>query len=325
MNKESDAYDRGVTPSVTAIVVNWNGADHLHDCLSSLDAQSYKPLDVIVVDNGSTDESAEIVAGYKAAWLPLGRNTGLAPAFNRGAELASGELLLFLNNDMRFPENFVERLVACFERNPGCGAVDAVQRDWDEDSIVHGATHVSRCKRLTAIGRYEFVFGGASFDQPTLFPSGANTLIAQTTFQSIGLWDERFLAGWEDVDLGWRLRLGGLRVLLASNATCLHRVGASSHSGEGAAVRDEAAIHGPLIFAMKHLPMELAVLGLLRVFASAIAALVRRDSRRAQRAGRVIKEVLREAPSVVRERRANYGAARIKPRALWRQIRELGY
>jgi len=82
------------TPLVSAIIVNWNGEHHLKICLPSLRAQTYKALEIIVVDNGSTDDSAEVTREFQARWLPLGKNVGLAPALNRGVAQAGGDFLL---------------------------------------------------------------------------------------------------------------------------------------------------------------------------------------------------------------------------------------
>ena len=88
-------------PAVSAIIVNWNGAHHLRICLPSLLSQTLTSLEIIVVDNGSKDDSVEVARELQARWLPLGENVGLAPALNRGAKAAAGDFLLFINNDMR--------------------------------------------------------------------------------------------------------------------------------------------------------------------------------------------------------------------------------
>src|SRR5580765_8555344 len=94
-------------PRVSVIIVNWNGAGHLRVCLPSLALQSFESLEIIVVDNRSSDDSAEVAGSLKVRWLPLEENLGLAPALNRGAAIARGDLLLFVNNDMRFDPGFV--------------------------------------------------------------------------------------------------------------------------------------------------------------------------------------------------------------------------
>src|SRR4029077_19858597 len=98
-------------PEVSGIIGNCNGAHHLKICLPSLLAQSFKQLEIIVVDNGSKDDSEGVTREFHSRWLPLERNVGLAPALNRGAAIAKGDFLLFINNDMRFDPEFVASLV----------------------------------------------------------------------------------------------------------------------------------------------------------------------------------------------------------------------
>lgn len=83
------AHERACLAS--AIIVNWNGAEHLRSCLPSLREQSYEPLEIIVVDNASSDDSRAVAEQHGARWLPLAQNLGLAPAMNRGAAIARGE------------------------------------------------------------------------------------------------------------------------------------------------------------------------------------------------------------------------------------------
>ena len=71
-------------PFVTAIVLNYNGAHLLPDCLSSLRSQDWPALEILVVDNGSIDDSASVAASYNVRWLPLGQNLGFSRANNQG-------------------------------------------------------------------------------------------------------------------------------------------------------------------------------------------------------------------------------------------------
>ena len=105
----------GAPPAVSVVLVNLNGAEHLPDCLDSLRAQDYpaERLEVIVVDNGSTDGSLDMLA-ERYPWarvLPMGHNTGFAPAVNEGVRAATGECIALLNNDMRAdPSPFWQKL-----------------------------------------------------------------------------------------------------------------------------------------------------------------------------------------------------------------------
>src|ERR1700674_5304857 len=99
-------------PLVSAIVLNFNGARYLPDCLSSLISQTYSNLEVLVADNGSTDDSKIVAAAFDVGWVQLERNFGLAHANNLAVSHAKGSLLFFVNNDMRFDPSYVEALVA---------------------------------------------------------------------------------------------------------------------------------------------------------------------------------------------------------------------
>src|ERR1700692_3511280 len=118
-------------PKVSVIIVNWNGAEHLRVCLPSLASQSYKSLEIIVVDNRSSDASAAVANSFGARWLLLETNLGLAPALNRGAAIATGDLLLFVNNDMRFDPGFVAALVEPLQTEPEIFATHGMQFNWD--------------------------------------------------------------------------------------------------------------------------------------------------------------------------------------------------
>src|SRR5215469_14902775 len=130
-------------PGVSVIIVNWNGAEHLRVCLPSLLSQSFSPLEIIVVDNCSSDGSAEVVRSAGVRWLPLGTNLGLAPALNRGAQIAAGDLLLFVNNDMRFDQSFIAELVEPLERDYEIFATDGMQFNWDGTARVHLAARLT--------------------------------------------------------------------------------------------------------------------------------------------------------------------------------------
>jgi GT2 family glycosyltransferase len=134
-------------PTVSVIIVNWNGAEHLRLCLPSLASQSFKLLEIIVVDNRSSDDSADVARSFGVRWLPLELNLGLAPGLNRGATVANGDLLLFVNNDMKFDPGFVAALVEPFESDHEIFATDGMQFNWDGTLSAHMASRLTNAPR----------------------------------------------------------------------------------------------------------------------------------------------------------------------------------
>ena len=102
-----------IKPRVSIIIPHWNNTDILSDCLESITLTSYLDLETIVVDNASTDDSVEWVrSNYpKVKLIENDKNYGYAGGCNIGAEYASGEYLIFLNNDTTQDPNWVSNLV----------------------------------------------------------------------------------------------------------------------------------------------------------------------------------------------------------------------
>jgi GT2 family glycosyltransferase len=253
------------TPLVSAIIVNRNGAHHLRICLPSLLAQSYKALEIIVVDNASADESGEVAKEFGARWLPLDTNLGLAPALNRGTAVAGGEFLLFVNNDMRFGERFVATLIEPLMHDEDIFAADGMQYNWEGTAIGHSATCVTKApsQRMMSI---ELVPGLYLSQEekteitPAVMASAASILVRKSCFQKLGGFDERLPMGYEDVEICWRAWIHGWKTVYVPNAICWHRVGSSTRSPEGARILFRGVLKGRLFLATKLLPFRYAFL-----------------------------------------------------------------
>ena len=306
-------------PLVSAIVVNWNGARDLETCLPTLLRQSYQPLEVIVVDNASEDDSAEVVHRFGALWLPLEHNVGLAPALNRGAGAATGELLLFVNNDMRFHEEFVASMVCEILRDDEIFTVDALQYDWKGEDIVHLATRLTteacpgvRCHQLTP--SLYICQERQGSPTPVLMSSAANMLARRSMFQTLGGFDERLFFGYEDVELCWRGWAHGWKTVFAPRAKCWHRVGHSSYSGPGRSLSFRGIVTGRLVLATKLLPVRYAILAWLMSAAGLAGDLGRLRWQRSADRIQVLTECVRHFLALVRERREIHRSLRTNPR-----------
>jgi len=128
-------------PLVTVVIPNWNGAVHLPTCLESLRRQTFRDFEVIVVDNGSSDESLALLArDYpEVQVLALGENRGFAGACNAGIRAARGEFIVLLNNDTEADPHWLEEVVAAFGRHPEAGLVASKMRLFDRRDVLHTA------------------------------------------------------------------------------------------------------------------------------------------------------------------------------------------
>lgn len=251
-------------PAVSAIIVNWNGAHHLRVCLPSLRSQSFKALEILVVDNGSADDSAEVAREWEVRWLGLNENIGLAPALNRGAAMAAGDFLLFVNNDMRFDREFVAALVEPLLKDDEIFSTDGMQYNWEGTAPGHLAARLTDV-RPRGQSFAELVPGLYFFHEPSaaatpvFMGSAASMMVRRAHFETLRGFDDRLPLGYEDVELCWRAWIRGWKTVYIPNAVCWHRVGSSGRSPEGARLNFRGILKGRLLLAFKLLPLRYAL------------------------------------------------------------------
>jgi len=222
------------SPLVSIIILNWNGERHLPRCLEAVAAQTFSDYEVIVLDNASTDRSAEQIEKHWPAFrvIRFERNLGFAIANNRGAALAAGEWLAFLNNDA-FPEpGWLLSLVKASREHPefsffSSRLVYAEQPDLIQSSgdvyNVSGFAWPRDNNRPTE--------KSPSGCGEVFSPCAAAAFYKRTAFLEAGGFDEEFSSHHEDVELGFRLRLLGHRCLYAPDAVAAH-IGSASYGRE---------------------------------------------------------------------------------------------
>lgn len=237
---ESHRIDVTAAGRVSVVVVTVRGTSHLPACLESLSHQAWPAdrLELIVVDNGSADDVGAAVARWMpaATTIRTGRNLGFSAGNNAGARAASGEYLLFLNDDTRVAPTAVGALVDVAERRQAA-AVGAVMLDWSGERFDFAGGLVNFEGRGFALRHGEPVAGAAVEEAPTFFACGGAALVRRDVFESVGGWDEPTFAYYEDVELGWRLRLLGHDTWLAPGAVVFHKHHGSSGTGSAARAR----------------------------------------------------------------------------------------
>jgi len=209
--------------------VNWNGWPDTIECLDALEENDYPNLSVIVVDNGSSNDSISRIraAHPEVLLLESSRNLGFAGGNNIGIRRAlsdGAEFVWLLNNDTKPAKNALSELVAKALSDPEIGAVGSVCYYADRPSTVQvwaGATAnmwIGYAKNYTSPQKDE------SLD--SLY--GASMLIARAALEQVGLLDEGFFHYWEETEFSLRLRRAGWRLTAAPDSRILHKVGAST-------------------------------------------------------------------------------------------------
>lgn len=235
----------------------------MKDCLESLKRQTYEDMEVILVDNASTDGSIELASrlypGIRV--VELHSNTGFAYAVNRGIEAAQGEYVLLLNNDTIVFPNFVKNQYKMIKGKPDVFSCSALMIQNGNRELVDDAGD-----ELAALG-----WGFApDRDKPVsgcmvpheVFSSCAGAAIyRKSVFDEIGLFDESFFAYLEDMDIGYRARLAGYRNLYNPYAKVYHLGSASSGSRHNA-FKVELSARNSMYMLRKNMPVLQFVLNL---------------------------------------------------------------
>ncbi|MGE0448769.1 MAG: glycosyltransferase family 2 protein [Vicinamibacterales bacterium] len=221
-----------MTPLVSAIVVNWNGKDFVCGALESLLAQTWPALEVVLVDNASTDGSVEEVErcfGDRVRIVRNAKNEGFAGGNNRGFAAAVGEWLFVLNPDAVCDPDTIAQLMTFVADKPHVGqlACRVVQSDrphfFDSAGLLVYPDGVSRPR-----GWQEKDIGQYDRPEEVLAPHGCACALRRTMIEQIGGFDEDFFCYLEDVDLGMRGQLAGWQCWYVPEARVRHRKSSSA-------------------------------------------------------------------------------------------------
>jgi GT2 family glycosyltransferase len=240
----------------SVIILSWNGMDYLEDCLSSVLTQDYPDFEVIVVDNASTDGSADFVAErYPQVRLIRNRqNLGFAAGNNVGLRAATGDVLVLLNQDTVVQTGWLAALVAACLTDPDIGIVGS-KALYPDGSIQHAGGYVSERGEGIHYGYRQADEGQFDQMQDVDYVSGTALGITRAAFESIDELDEGFVPVYfEDVDWCYRARGAGFRVVYAPEAVLVHKEASSTTE----LVYDRVYVfeRNRLRFVLKHWPTD---------------------------------------------------------------------
>lgn len=217
-------------PSLSVVIPTSRGGADLERCLTTLAAQGYPELEVVVVDNASPDPAMERLperfAGVRI--LRNEENRGFAGASNQGIEASEGELILLLNDDTALEPAALQALVGALCERPSWGACQAKLLLMDDPGRLDTAgSFLTATGFLVHRGAYEPEERFAASDE-IFAAKGAALLVSRRAVAHVGAFDPDFFAYLEETDLCWRLWLAGWEVGFAADARVLHKLGATA-------------------------------------------------------------------------------------------------
>jgi len=216
-------------PFVSVVIPNWNGKKHLEVCLLSLMAQTHTNFEIIIVDNGSSDQSVEFVKkNYSSVKLISNSdNLGFAKATNQGIIDAlknkNVKYIATLNNDTRVKAKWLEELVKVAESDVNIGSCQSKMLNFYQPNIID-TIGIRIFKSFSVTGRGQGEIDQGQYDEvEEIFGACAGAaLYKREMLLKIGLFDENFFAYLEDVDLAWRAHLAGWKCMYVPAAIVYH-------------------------------------------------------------------------------------------------------
>ena len=296
---------------VSVVLVNRNCGGLVDLVFAAIASQSYPNLEVVVVDNGSTDDSVARIRGrYPAARIvAMGRNAGFSGALNAGIRESTGEYVLSLNFDVTLEPDFIARLVAAMEQRPDVGWAAGSLRKLTDQGVVDA---IDCNGHYLLPSRYCYGFDPnrpdpASYDTPreVFGASACAALYRRRMLEAVALdgeiFDEDLFAYFEDVDLDWRSQQLGFKCLYVPDAR-----GAHMRGGTGLIKRSDVAalpLANRFLVMMKNDEVRDVLRDLLPIVLRTMIDVAIHLRDRAGAIPRAIARVVRLTPTMLRKRR----------------------
>ena len=250
----------------TVVIPNLNGAGWLKDSIESIWAQTMQDLELIVVDNGSTDESLAIAQSYQGrpgyTLIQNDTNTGFSHAVNQGIRAAKGEYVALFNNDAFAEPDWLENLIAAAEQDGRIFAVSSLMiRHFERELVDDAGDYVTllgfACKRGDGMKASRYQKPGRVFSA-----CGGAALYRKSILDEIGLFDETFFAYYEDVDISWRANSLGYKNVYCPTARCYHICGATTGAVRYNPFKSIQSGRNSILLPYKNMPILMLLLNL---------------------------------------------------------------
>jgi len=219
-------------PLVSIVILNWNGKEHLQECIDSVIKSLYSPLEIILADNGSTDDSIEFVKSQFPAVIILENkeNLGYAEGNNRGIGIAHGKYVVTLNNDVVVDPNWLDKPIEYLENDPQIGSISCRQMNYYNKDMIDSLFHYPAPELIFRRLGYKKTFNLHSpFGSPgyVIAPNGGSAIYRKTMFNQLEGFDSKFFAYLDESDLCMRAFLNGWKCLYVPQSVVYHKDSAS--------------------------------------------------------------------------------------------------
>lgn len=223
-------------PELVIVIINFNGAPFLPECLDSLQSQTYKKSEIVVIDNGSTDASIEIIKKYKNIELIVNKeNNGYSGAADQSCHLAKSrgaKYVMLLNPDIVFSDDYIEKIIEVSENDPQIGSAQGklVQYDFKAKKptgcIDSTGLAITKTRRVVDRGQGEKDEGQYEESTEVFGTTGACPIYKMSVLDQIKVGDEYFDRSFfmykEDIDISWRILLCGFTNFYRHDAIAYH-------------------------------------------------------------------------------------------------------
>lgn len=258
----------GSNPLFSVIIPNWNGKKFLRECIDSLREQTFCDFETILVDNGSTDGSAEFAEERYGDFLRIIRNRknlGFAGGNNTGIRSAKGEYIILLNNDTWVEPTWLEELAKASGWDARFGMwASRVYSYFRRDQIEAVGELIYWDGLNRARGQYEKDRGQYESIEEIFFPPGCGGMYRKKVFDEIGLFDEDFFAYGDDAEIGVRARMAGWKCLYVPSAVVYHKN--SGSTGQYSSFKAFYVERNRFWITLKYFPLPLLFLSFFFTF-----------------------------------------------------------
>lgn len=220
---------------LSIVIVTYQSEEWIAECIQSLKAQTYQDFELIIVDNASSDSTLERIAAITEINRIIVKNStnlGFAAACNQGAKLSNAPWLAFLNPDTVASDDWLSEVASGIERYPQAKMFACTQMKLGDQEIIDGAGDVFSTFGAAWRGAEGYPRSSLPIEGECFSPCGAAAIFSRAAFEEHKGFDESLFCYFEDVDLGFRMRLANEICIYLQKAHVFHKGGGSASNGD---------------------------------------------------------------------------------------------